>query len=93
MQRAINRFDDYSREFFNGERPDLFLLMFGINDALASDPDKFVFPENFYLHYSELCSMLKKSNPNVEIVLMTPPITTRVHVRKAALIITVSVIG
>ena len=72
VQRSINRFDDYSGEFFNGERPDLFLLMFGINDAIASDPDKFVFPENFYLHYSELCSMLKKSNPNAEIVLMTP---------------------
>lgn len=72
VQRAINRFDDYAGEFINGERPDLFLLMFGINDALANDPDKFVCPETFYLHYSALCSMLMKSNPNAEIVLMTP---------------------
>lgn len=72
VQRAINRFEDYSGKFINGEMPDLFLLMFGINDALASDPDKFVSPDIFYLHYSKLCDMLKNSNPTAEIVLMTP---------------------
>ena len=72
VQRAINRFDDYSGEFINGKSPDLFLLMFGINDALASDPDKFVSPERFYNNYSVLSDMLKNSNPNAEIVLMTP---------------------
>ena len=72
VQRAINRFDDYAGDFINGERPDLFLLMFGINDALASDPDKFVSPEQFYNNYALLCDMLKKGNPNAEIVLMTP---------------------
>ena len=72
VQRAINRFDDYAGGFINGESPDLFLLMFGINDALASDPDKFVSPEQFYNNYARLCDMLKKSNPNAEIVLMTP---------------------
>lgn len=72
VQRAINRFDDYAGEFINGEKPDLFLLMFGINDALASDPDKYVSPERFYNNYAVLCDMLKNSNPNAEIVLMTP---------------------
>ena len=72
VQRAINRFDDYAGGFINGESPDLFLLMFGINDALASDPDKFVSPEQFYNNYAVLCDMLKNSNPKAEIVLMPP---------------------
>ena len=55
MQRAINRFDDYSVEFINSEMPDLFLIMFGINDALASDHDKFVYPERFYNNYAVYC--------------------------------------
>ena len=72
VRRAINRFDDYAGAFINGEMPDLFLLMFGINDALISDSDKFVSPDVFYRDYAELCRMLKKSNPTAELVLITP---------------------
>lgn len=72
VRRALNRKEDYIGEFITGERPDVFFVMFGINDALAGDPSKFIEPDVFYDDLKNLCQVLEENNPEAEIVLMTP---------------------
>ena len=72
VRMALNRSDDYTGSFITGEYPDVFFLMFGINDALKSDPSKFILPEKFYEDLKELHNLLRKTNPDAEIVYMTP---------------------
>ncbi len=72
VRRALNRSDDYTGKFLNGKMPDIFLLMFGINDALQDDKNKFVTPDKFFEDYNELYNLLKNTNSNAKIILMTP---------------------
>lgn len=72
VRRALNRQSDYTGAFITGEMPDVFVAMFGINDALAGDPSKFILPDGFYSDLVEFCEVLEEKNVGAEIVLMTP---------------------
>ena len=72
VRRAINRSDDFAGTFITGEKPDVFLLMFGINDALSEDKNKYVTPDVFYSDLKELYHLLKTSDPNAHVVFLTP---------------------
>ncbi len=71
VRRALSRAGDYTGRFLTGQEPDLFLLMFGINDALSEDPRKFITPERFYEDQREMHALLKETDPDADIVLMT----------------------
>lgn len=71
VQRALDRFDDYTGVLQSNTRSDFIFTMFGINDALKSDVNKYVTPEVFKQNYNKLISDLKNSEPNAQIVLMT----------------------
>ncbi len=71
VARAIKRIEDFTGILANGKEPDITFMMFGINDALSSDPSKYVTPEEFKKNYSALVTEVKKRNPNTVIILMT----------------------
>ncbi len=70
VARAIARKEDFCRPL--GRMPDIYFTMFGINDALAEDKEKYVSPDVFYRNYQELLGELRKASPAAELVLMTP---------------------
>ena len=72
VRRALKRTEDFAGSFLTGELPDVFLLMFGINDALKSDPSKFVVPEKYYQDLKKLYTLLQMANPTAELVFLTP---------------------
>ena len=73
VRRALNRKEDYIGAFSEtGEMPDVFLLMFGINDSLKSDASKFIEPEGFKENLRELTKLLNTENPGADLVFMTP---------------------
>ena len=59
VRRALNRKQDFTGTLPNGRCADVNFLMFGINDALASDKSKFVTPARFESDYEELLSVLE----------------------------------
>lgn len=71
VKRALARSKDFIGEFITGELADVYLLMFGINDAI-NIPEKYVTPEGFYKNYKKLYDLIKENNPNADIVLLTP---------------------
>ncbi len=85
VRRAINRADDFVSTAKTGKKPDIFLLMFGINDALRSDPNKYVPPEKFFEDYNELYDLITKTNPQAEIVFMTPTYFSQGKTRETSL--------
>ncbi len=72
VRRALNRKQDFVGECIHGCDPDLFIMMYGINDALIEDSSKYVTPERFYENYCELYELLKQTNPTAKLVFMTP---------------------
>lgn len=70
VARALKRFDDYT-SLLPAEKSDFIFTMFGINDALKSDVNKYVTPEVFKQKYNKLICDLKDSEPQAEIILMT----------------------
>ena len=54
LQRAMKRIDDFTGILVNGKAPDVIFMMFGINDALKSDPSKYVTAEQFKINYKAL---------------------------------------
>ena len=74
VQRLINRIDDFTDEIVESKNPDLITIMVGINDALQSDPKKYVTDEVFEKNYNILIDMILKRNPNVQLVLLTPSV-------------------
>ena len=72
VRRAINRKNDYIGKFITNEYPDIFVMMFGINDALCGDESKFVLPEKFFDDYKELCGILEDNNKDALKIFMTP---------------------
>ena len=72
VRRAINRKTDYTGKFITNEYPDIFIMMFGINDALSEDGSKFVVPEKFFEDYKELYGILQDNNKDALKIFMTP---------------------
>lgn len=77
VRRAINRIDDFTNEMPNGKRVDLMIFMYGINDAMRSDPQKFTDIDTFEKNYNELIDLVM-SRKNTDIAIMTP---TYINVR------------
>lgn len=71
VQRALNRFGDYTGVLPCGTKSDFIFTMFGINDALKSDVNKYVSADVFKQNYKKLISDLKDSEPQTQIILMT----------------------
>lgn len=69
VRRALNRFGDYTGTLVNGRRADVTFFMFGINDALKSDPRKYVTPEQFGKDYRELLERFRAAEPSAVIVM------------------------
>ncbi len=72
VRRALNRKQDFAGECVHGCYPDMFLMMYGINDALKNDPSKYVTADKFYDNYLELYDLLTETNPTARLVIMTP---------------------
>lgn len=72
VKKGLARSDDYTGTFITGEEPDVFLLMFGINDALFEDKNKYVTPDVYYSDLREMYNLIKRKNPKSRIVFMTP---------------------
>lgn len=70
VTRAHNRIENFTGTLANGKRPDVTFFMFGINDALKSDPKKYVTADVFKENYRNLIHAVKKENPDTAIVLM-----------------------
>ena len=83
--RAMKRFDDYTGVLPSGTRSDIIFLMFGINDALDCDPEKYVTSDVFKGQYSEMIDKVSENEPQAKIIML--PATTNgdsidVHVAK-----------
>lgn len=72
VRRILNRRDDYAGREFEGRRGDLFFIMLGINDSLQKDVSKYVTPEQYQKDLCELLDLLAVTNPEADVVLMTP---------------------
>ncbi len=72
VQRLLNRKADFIGKEIDGRTADLYIIMAGINDALSSDPKKFVLPEVYRSHLNILLDELKKGTPSADLILMTP---------------------
>ncbi|MBQ6824468.1 MAG: SGNH/GDSL hydrolase family protein [Clostridia bacterium] len=86
VQRAINRMDDFTNILANGKAPDVIFMMFGINDALKSDPKKYVDAETYRSNYNRLIEEVQKRNPDAQIILMlatTNDQSIEEHVRRS----------
>lgn len=70
VQRALNRIDDFTGILPNGSEPDVVFTMFGINDALKSNPQKYVTSEQFRINYKRLIDEIKSRNPDAFIIMM-----------------------
>jgi len=71
VARALKRIDDYTGLLPSNTYSDYIFTMFGINDALKSDPDKYVLPEVFKEYYRELICKLKASEKFAKLFIMT----------------------
>lgn len=72
VRRMLNRRADFIGKEINGREADLYIIMVGINDALAKDPSKYVVPEVFRAHLEELLGEIATGNPSADVILMTP---------------------
>ena len=72
VQRAINRIDDFTGILANGTVADITCFMFGINDALKTEPEKYVSVEQFLENYRCLIREVRRINGDRTIVLMSP---------------------
>lgn len=70
VRRALNRIQDYTGELANGRHADVTVFMFGINDALKSDSEKYVTAEKFKEDYRELIQRFRETETS-EIVIMS----------------------
>jgi len=68
---ALKRIDDFTGTLVNGKRPDITFMMFGINDALKSDPTKYVFPEEFKKNYKILIDEIRRRNDDTCIIMLS----------------------
>lgn len=71
VRRMLNRKGDFIGKEIGGRMADLYIVMVGINDALRSDPTKFVESETFGAHLHELIDEIEKGNPTADVIFMT----------------------
>lgn len=71
VRRAINRIDDFTGKMPNGKHADLMIFMYGINDAMRSDPQKYTDIDTFEKNYNELIDIVT-SRDGSDIAIMTP---------------------
>ncbi len=69
--RAMARMQDFTGILPSGTHSDYIFTMFGINDALRSDPAKYVPAEKFKENYRTFLRLLKMKEPCARIVIMT----------------------
>ena len=69
--RAHKRIHNFTGILPSGARADVTFLMLGINDAIASRPEKYDPPESYRSHYRELIRDVRSRDPETEIVLIT----------------------
>ena len=74
---ALNRFDDYTGTLVNDWRADPTFFMFGISDALKSDPRKDVTLAQFGKDYCELLERFRAEEPSAVIVMSATTNTLR----------------
>ena len=72
VRRLLNRKGDYAGREFEGRRADLFTVMLGINDSLIKVKEKYVTPEQYKKDLCELLALLAETNPEADVILMTP---------------------
>lgn len=77
VRRMLKRKDDYLGKEIDGRVADLYIVMVGINDALQSDPTKFVEPDVFGEDLNRLVDELEAGNPTADLILMTPTFNDR----------------
>ena len=70
--RLINRIEDFTGQVVDGRQPDLITIFLGVNDALDSDPYKYVSDRIFQIHYRMLLKEIQRRNPETAILLLTP---------------------
>ena len=72
VKKALERTGDYVGNFITGQKPDLYLIMFGINDSLIEDSNKYVTPDIYYEHLKQMYNTIKTSTPDAQIAFLTP---------------------
>ncbi len=72
VRRMLNRQGDYAGRAFEGRIADLFFLNVGINDSLWKDPSKYATTEQYQKDLRELIDLLGKTNPEADLIFMTP---------------------
>ena len=72
VRRMLNRADDFIGKAFGGRVADIYFVMAGINDALKSNPAKYVTVDVFGENLTELIGEMRKRTPDADIVFMTP---------------------
>ena len=70
VRRAMARIDDFTGTLANGNEPDVIFMMYGINDALKSDPQKYVTAAQFKADYKALVEQVRSRNPDALIIIM-----------------------
>lgn len=71
VARAQARLGDFTGRLASGTHSDWIFTMFGINDALRSDPQKYVPARVFREQYRELIHTLQADVPEAKLYLMT----------------------
>ena len=71
-RRILTRRRDFTKTEPCGRSADLYIMMMGINDALTSDPAKYVSPHGFAEDLCRLAEVLSKENPDADVIWMTP---------------------
>ena len=77
VKRMLNRQNDFIGKKFDGNRPDLYIIMVGINDALKQDASKYVTHDVFYQHLGSLIDAIENGEPDADVILMTPTYNDR----------------
>ena len=72
VRRLIHRKEDFICRKVGGRSADLVLINAGVNDALISDPNKYVPCTVYGENLNELLDQIEVAMPDTDIVLMTP---------------------
>ena len=72
VYRMLNRKDDFICREVGGRIADLLLINVGVNDAIASNKDKYAPPAVYRENLIELLDQIESAMPNTDIVLITP---------------------
>lgn len=72
VERALDRFSQVAGEMPNGKTADLTVMMFGINDALKTEPTRYLPPEVFKETYRTLINKIRESDKETEFVMISP---------------------